>query len=151
VLVVSNFGRKEDFLSCANKETNSKEIGSIIVIVGTNAPLIPNQLKRIAKRGAIGIMKAGGKATHGSGDIVLAFSNAVRIPRKADMLNINYIPDDNKILQDLMDATIEAVEEAIYDALLCAEDITGRDGRLWKAIEPEIVVKRRSLLDEFCK
>jgi len=141
-LVVSNFGRKEDLLGFIEKEPSKKETGSIIVIVGTNAPLIPNQLKRIAKRGAIGIMKAGGKATHSSGDIVLAFSNAVKIPRKADIVDINYIPDDHKIFQDLMDTTIEAVEEAIYDALLCAEDVTGRDGKLWKAIEPEIIIRK---------
>ncbi len=141
-LVVSNFGRKEDLLGYVKEDTSTREIGSIIVIVGTNAPLIPNQLKRIAKRGAIGIVRAGGKATHGSGDIVLAFSNAIRIPRKADMLNINYIPDDHKIFQDLMDATVEAVEEAIYDALLCAEDTLGRDGKVWKAVEPDIILKK---------
>ncbi|MCD6450509.1 MAG: P1 family peptidase [Thermotogaceae bacterium] len=139
-LVVSNFGRKEDFSGYADE--NTEETGSIIVVVATNAPLIPNQLKRIAKRGAIGIMKAGGRATHGSGDIILAFSNAVKIPRKTNQLNVKYIPDDSKIFQDLMDATIETVEEAIYDALLCAEDMRGRDGRIWKAIEPEIIIKK---------
>ncbi len=142
VLVVSNFGRKEDLEGHINGDTSETEVGSIIVIVATNAPLMPRQLKRLSKRGALGIAKAGGFATHGSGDIVLAFSTAHRIPRKGAVQSLNYIPDDDKLFQKLMDATVFAVWEAIYDALLTADDMIGKNGRLWKAVSPEVIIRK---------
>ncbi len=137
-LVVSNFGRKEDLLGVGEGQA---EIGSIIVVIATDAPLTARQLKRIARRGALGIAKAGGYATHGSGDIVLAFSTAHKIPRKAEApIDIKVIPDDTKLFQKLLDVSVEVVWESIYDALLTSEDMVGRDGKVWKAVEPELVL-----------
>lgn len=139
-LVVSNFGRKEDLLGVVEGQA---EIGSIIVVIATDAPLTARQLKRIARRGALGIAKAGGYATHGSGDIVLAFSTAHRIPRKAEApIDIKVIPDDTKLFQKLLDASVEVVWEAIYDALLASEDMVGRDGKVWKAVDPDVILKK---------
>ena len=130
-LVVSNFGREEDLG------------GSIIVIIATNAPLVPNQLRRLSRRGAVGIHRAGGRVTHSSGDIVLSFSTAFKVPRKG-RISLEYIPDDDPIFQDLLDAAVDSTEEAIYDALLCAEDMPGRDSKVWKAVDPEVILRKLS-------
>ncbi len=143
VLVVSNFGRREDLIGGNNGISGNP--GSIIVIIATDAPLIPKQLKRLGVRGALGISKAGGRANHKSGDIILAFSIAYMLARKNE-IQITYIPDDSKTMQDLMDAVIDCVVESIYDALLTAESMVGRDGEVYESIEPDIIFRRLSSL-----
>ena len=98
--------------------------GSIIVIIATDAPLLPHQLKRIAKRASLGIGRMGGIAGSGSGDIFLAFSTA-RLP-PADSTNLLTLRavDDNRI-NPLYEATVQATEEAIINAMLAAETMTG--------------------------
>ncbi len=103
------------------------EAGSIITIVATDAPLLPHQLKRLAKRVAIGIGRAGGFGGNGSGDIFLAFSTANGKAAAADnTVPVQMLP--NPRMNALFYATAQATEEAILNAMLAAETMTGADG-----------------------
>lgn len=105
------------------------ETGSIIVIIGTDIPLLPNQLKRIAKRGAIGIGRTGSPGGHYSGDIILAFSTANDIgwPRMIQdehpLFNTMSTLDDHYI-ETIYNAAVDSVEEAILNALVAAETMS---------------------------
>lgn len=100
--------------------------GSIIVVVATDAPLLPHQLKRLARRTALGLALVGGKGHNGSGDLMIAFSTAN--PGAADTPLVNLTMLANEKVDALFDATIEATEEAIINAMLAAETMTGADG-----------------------
>jgi L-aminopeptidase/D-esterase-like protein len=101
--------------------------GSIIIIIATDAPMLPHQLERIAKRAGMGLGKLGSAATNGSGDLFLAFSTANRLT--ADVFAeraIRMLPND--ALDPYFRATIEATEEAVTNAMLAAETMVGADG-----------------------
>jgi D-aminopeptidase len=107
---------------------DSGDTGSIIVIVATDAPLLPHQLKRIVKRAALGIGRMGGLGGNSSGDIFLAFSTANAGADRADsMATWRAIP--NEQIDRLFEATVDATSEAILNAMLAAETMTGADGR----------------------
>ena len=98
--------------------------GSIIVVVATDAPLLPHQLKRIATRVALGVGRAGGFGGNGSGDIFIAFSTAnPRAASAADTVSVRMIA--NARMSPLFGATAQATEEAIVNAMLAAETMTG--------------------------
>src|SRR5262249_10887905 len=100
--------------------------GSIIIIVATDAPLLPHQLKRLARRAALGLARTGSVAGNGSGDIFLAFSTANPGAAKADgVIPLNMLP--NERMNSLFDATVQATEEAILNALVAARTMIGRD------------------------
>jgi D-aminopeptidase len=98
--------------------------GSIIVVVATDAPLLPHQCDRLAQRAVLGIGRTGGAGEDSSGDIVFCFSTAE--PSGAHLAN--------EELNDLFYATIEATEAAILNALLHATTTSGRDGRVVHAL-----------------
>ena len=107
--------------------------GSIIVIVATDAPLLPHQLERIAQRAGLGIARVGGAGEHSSGDLFVAFAtaNLGRLANDKDEapgapVDITMLPD--AAISPLFWATIEATEEAILNALIGAETMTGIDG-----------------------
>ncbi len=109
------------------------DTGSIIVVVGTDAPLLPHQLKRIARRPALGLGRMGSIAGNGSGDIFLAFSTAnVDALRGAATASSESI--DNNHLDPLFGATVQATEEAIVNALVAARDMQGNDGHYARAL-----------------
>jgi len=98
--------------------------GSIIVIVATNAPLLPNQLKRLAKRVSLGIGKVGGIGANGSGDIFLAFSTAnINAYNSKGNTKIEMI--SNNMINPLLQSVIESTEESIINSLFAAETMTG--------------------------
>ena len=97
--------------------------GSIMMVVGTNAPVTARQLGRIGRRAAFGLARAGGIASHNSGDFVIAFSNAEEGP---DV--------DDSHLTPLFRGCVEATEEAILNSMLRAETLVGRDGNVRHAI-----------------
>jgi L-aminopeptidase/D-esterase-like protein len=100
--------------------------GSIIVVVATDAPLIPTQLKRIATRVALGVGRMGGYGQNGSGDIFLAFSTAnPHTAYAAGVKDVKMLP--NELMSPLFVATAQATEEAIVNALLGASTMTGAD------------------------
>lgn len=107
--------------------------GSIIVIVATNAPLGPHQCRRLAQRAGLGVGRVGGLGQNSSGDIFLAFATGNRLPLSADApIPVQMLP--NHQLDALFRATVEAVEESIWNALIAAETTTGFQGHICHAI-----------------
>lgn len=101
--------------------------GSIIVVVATDAPLLPQQLKRLARRVPLGIARVGGLGTNGSGDIFIAFSTAnPGIDAGDEVVDVEMLP--NHRMNPLIEATVQATEEAIVNALVAGETITGING-----------------------
>jgi L-aminopeptidase/D-esterase-like protein len=101
-----------------------RDRGSIIVVIATDAPLLPNQLKRMARRVPLGMGRLGGFAGDSSGDIFIAFSTANPGAAKRDE-NHNIIMLPNDQMNPLFEATVQATEEAIINALLAAKTMTG--------------------------
>ncbi|MFW6084882.1 MAG: P1 family peptidase [Gemmatimonadota bacterium] len=100
--------------------------GSIIVVIATDAPLLPHQLKRLAKRASLGIGRMGGIAGNGSGDIFVAFSTANPGASAANPATLEML--SNEALSAFFRATVDATEEAIVNTLVAAETMTGTDG-----------------------
>ena len=109
--------------------------GSIIVIVATDAPLLPHQCKRLAQRATIGVARVGGNGDNGSGDLFLAFSTGNRglDPRGSiDPVTVQMVPND--AISALFEAVADATQEAIVNALCMATTMTGVAGRTSHAI-----------------
>jgi L-aminopeptidase/D-esterase-like protein len=103
------------------------DAGSIIVVVATDAPLLPHQLKRVATRVSLGVGRMGGFGGNSSGDIFVAFSTAnPRATARPDVGPVDMLP--NSRINPIFQATVEATEEAILNALLAAETMTGSNG-----------------------
>lgn len=134
VLVQSNFGMREQLLVAGapvGKEIldgryKKREDGSIIIVVATDAPLLPHQLKRIARRASLGLGRTGSVVGNGSGDLFLAFSTANAGAAKPEGLRqATFLP--NERLDPLFEATVQATEEAIINSLVAGRTMTGRD------------------------
>jgi L-aminopeptidase/D-esterase-like protein len=111
--------------------SDDEEVGSIIVVVATDAPLLPHQLKRLATRVSLGVGNMGGYGGNSSGDIFIAFSTAnARSSSDTGVVRVAMIP--NARINALFYATVQATEEAIINALLAAETMTGaNDSRVY--------------------
>ena len=101
--------------------------GSIIIVIATDAPLLPHQLKRIAKRAALGVGRLGGTGGNPSGDIFVAFSTANPGAAKPGA-NVSVTMLPNEGISPLFEATIQATEEAIVNAMVAAQTMTGANG-----------------------
>ena len=102
------------------------DTGSIIIAVATDAPLLPHQLKRIARRASLGLARTGSVSGNGSGDIFVAFSTAnPRAALPSGTSHLEMLSNDD--MNPLFEATVEATEEAIVNALVAAETMTGAD------------------------
>jgi D-aminopeptidase len=109
------------------------ETGSIIIVVATDAPLLPHQLKRLARRAALGLARTGSVSGNGSGDIFIAFSTANPGAWKPTGLrHLEMVPNDQ--MGPLFSATVEATEEAIVNALVAGETMTGADNHTVEAL-----------------
>jgi D-aminopeptidase len=106
--------------------------GSIIVILATDAPLLPIQCQRLARRATVGLAWVGGIGANSSGDIFLAFSTANRVKQGRDLVDVRMLAADR--LTPLFQAAAEATEEAILNAMTAAETTTGREGRVIHAL-----------------
>ena len=158
VLVQSNFGSKKN-LSIAGvpvgielkdtlnykfnappKSRRQEGDGSIIVVLATDAPLLPHQLKRIAQRIPLGIGVVGGRGSNGSGDIFLAFSTANENAFNRDeMATVITMPNDK--MTPLFEATVQAVEEAIINAMIAAETMEGINSNKAYALPHDLLIK----------
>ncbi|KZM24082.1 D-stereospecific aminopeptidase [Ascochyta rabiei] len=131
------------------KEEKDKQDGSIIIILATDAPLHPTQLRRLAKRATVGLSRVGGWASNSSGDIFLAFSTANQItvqehtattqnvdPWRPKARSVDVI--DDQTINALFEASADAVEEAILNAVFMAESMEGNGNRI-DALELEKV------------
>ena len=122
-----------------------EEQGSIIIVVATDAPLLPHQLERIARRATMGLARTGATSGNGSGDIFVAFSTGnADVAAAPGEVHVNML--SNARISALFSATVEATEEAIINALIGAETMTGRDGRRIEAIPHDRV---RDLMKKF--
>ena len=158
VLVQSNFGSKKN-LSIAGvpvgielkdtlnykfnappKSRRQEGDGSIIVVLATDAPLLPHQLKRIAQRIPLGIGVVGGRGSNGSGDIFLAFSTANENAFNRDeTATVISMPNDK--MTPLFEATVQAVEEAIINAMIAAETMEGINSNKAYALPHDLLIK----------
>ena len=109
------------------RDTISTERGSIIIVIATDAPLLPHQLKRVAKRASLGVGRLGGTGANPSGDIFVAFSTANPGAAKPDA-NVSVTLMPNERISPLFEATIQATEEAIVNAMVAAQTMTGING-----------------------
>ena len=119
--------------------------GSVIAVVATDAPLLPHQCRRLAQRASLGIARTGGAGEHSSGDLFLAFATGNRVsasdfgshpPRVQDLRMLS-----DAFIDPLFHATIEATEEAVVNALVAAETMTGRDGITAHALPHDLLVE----------
>ena len=114
--------------------------GSIIVVVATDAPLLPHQLKRIAQRVPLGIGLVGGRGGNGSGDIFIAFSTANPKAFARDS-NSEIVLFPNDKINPLFEATVQSVEEAIINAMVAAQTMAGINGNKAYGIPHDKVIE----------
>tara|TARA_R110002073_G_scaffold72537_1_gene177810 strand:+ start:853331 stop:854506 length:1176 start_codon:yes stop_codon:yes gene_type:complete len=158
VLVQSNFGSKANFTvagvpvgrelrdtlnyvyNAPPKSRRKEGDGSIIVIVATDAPFLPHQLKRMAQRVPLGIGIVGGRGSNGSGDIFLAFSTANENAFSRDETT-SVETHSNDLMSPFFDATVQAVEEAIINAMIAGETMEGINGNKAYALPHDLLIK----------
>ena len=154
-LVVTNYGGRRDLrllegaapaavealLDRAPVAPGAGEGGSVVVILGTDAPLSERQLRRLAARATFGLARAGGYAPHPSGDYVLAFSTAHRIPHHADATHdsFRFLRDDGASMRELFQMAGEVTQEAVLNSLCMAGPMVGRDGHRREALPYEVL------------
>src|SRR5262245_4396841 len=137
VLVQANYGKREHLLVAGvpiGREITDlmptegdRGDGSAVVVVATDAPLLPHQLRRLAKRAALGLARTGSVAENTSGDFVLAFSTAnCGLGERRKTVDVAMLPNDQ--ITPLFAATVQATEETVVNALVAAETMTGVDG-----------------------
>jgi D-aminopeptidase len=144
VLVMTNFGALERL--CVNGSPVGRRFaelgrsgereapeGSCIVVIATDAPILPAQCQRIARRAGLGLARTGSVATHGSGEIFLAFTTAGRLSRDGRGRVSRDVLSDRD-LNGLFEAAVDATEEAVLDSLFRATTTTGRFGRVAEAL-----------------
>jgi D-aminopeptidase len=114
----------------------ASEQGSVIAVIGTDAPLLPHQLDRLARRGTVGIARTGTYGGNSSGDLFLAFSvaNPMPIPERQDAF-LHWEGLNDEYVDGIYEAAASAVEEAVVNALLMAEPMTTPDGHLVPALD----------------
>ena len=116
-----------------------KDDGSIIIVIATDAPLLPHQLKRVARRAALGLARNGSYSGNGSGDIFIAFSTANEAASQVAMSSLTALGYEQ--MDPLFLATVRAVEESIINAMIAAEPMTGHDGNKAAAIDHKALMK----------
>jgi len=122
-----------------------QEVGSIIIVVATDAPLLPHQLERIARRATLGLARTGATSGNGSGDIFIAFSTAnPKAASAAGVASVQMVSNDR--ISALFSATVQATEEAIVNALVAGVTMRGIDGRVVTALPHDTL---KSLLKKY--
>jgi D-aminopeptidase len=156
VLAMTNHGNREDLLidgvrvgeRLTDEMPDEHTEGSCIVVVATDAPLLPHQLRRVAERAGMGLARGGSHASNTSGEQLIAFSTANRVPRDGKPFAPAAVADGSEagtILSGVFRATVEATEEAVVNALIAAHTTTGRDGNTLHALPVDQTI---TLLEE---
>jgi D-aminopeptidase len=152
-LALTNFGDREhlriDGVPVGREVTDLMPLehheGSCVVVVATDAPLLPHQLTRVARRAGLGLAATGSHASNGSGEQMIAFSTANRLDAGRAVRDVRVVVDgplrDPYVHSSLFRATVEATEEAVVNALVAAEDSVGRDGRTYFAMPVDRVLE----------
>jgi D-aminopeptidase len=154
-LVLANFGRPEhlridsvpvgrlmDPPRAPSGNSGDGSQGSCIVVIATDAPASSRQLIRLARRAQSGLARTGSFCEHGSGEYVMAFSTATRVPHWVEERAhaTPDLPEDGPVMDQLFQATVEATEEAVVNALFTAETVRGLDEFVAHALPAETVV-----------
>ncbi len=151
VLVLPNFGRREELTICGvpvgrelagMEDDSTRDRGSIVIVIGTDLPLSHRELRRLGVRAGCGMARTGSHCHSSSGDFVIAFSTANRVPhdRGKVLLEEIRLNDAGRALDPAFQAVIEGVEEAILSALFAAKTVTGRDGHVREALPVDEVL-----------
>ena len=145
-LVVSNYGARRDLQMLTGVRTGpvpepAGDGGSIMIVLGTDAPLSERQLRRVAARATFGLGRAGSFASNGSGEYVLAFSTAQRVPHRVEepLQDFRFLRDDSLQLRELFEAAGEVTAEAVLGSLCVAGAMEGRDGHRVEALPYELL------------
>jgi len=149
-LVCANYGARSDLHLLAGpgagrQDGAASELpsqgGSIMIVVGTDAPLSERQLRRVAARAVFGLGRAGSYASHASGEYAIAFSTAQRIPHRSESphAELRQLRDDSREQARLFEATGEVVHEAVLNSLCSADAGEGRDGQRVEAFPYELL------------
>lgn len=154
VLVQANHGRRAELriagvpvgaeIPVITSAGGEDELGSIIIVVATDAPLLPHQLERIARRASLGLARTGATSGNGSGDIFIAFSTANPGAAAQDVAAVRML--SNERISALFSATVQATEEAIVNALVGAHTMRGINGRIVESLPHD---RLRELLQRF--
>jgi D-aminopeptidase len=149
-LVVSNYGARRDLhmlvgerevAAVGGADEPPAHSGSIMIVLASDAPLSERQLRRLAKRGAFGLGRAGSFATNASGEYIVAFSTAHRVPHRDEdpYVELRVLRDDSPAVRDLFEAAGELVHEAVLNSLCSASAMEGRDGNRVEAFAYELL------------
>jgi len=148
-LIVSNYGARRDLhllvgaaaADAGDAPEPPAQSGSIMMVLGTDAPMSERQLRRLAARGTFGLGRAGSFATNASGEYVLAFSTAHRPAHRSerDRDEFSFLRDDSAAMRDLFEAAAEVVYESVLNSLCVAEEMVGRDGHRAEAFPWELL------------
>jgi D-aminopeptidase len=148
-LVVSNYGARRDLHLLTGQDVELPEAGdeppgqggSIMIVLGTDAPMSERQLRRLAARATFGLGRAGSFATNASGEYVIAFSTAHRVAHRVerDRDDFSFLRDDSDPMRDLFEAAGEVVHESVLNSLCAADTVVGRDGNRAEAFPSEIL------------
>jgi L-aminopeptidase/D-esterase-like protein len=153
VLVQANFGRRPQLTIAGVPvgreipgQVYRRENGSCIAVVATDAPLLPHQLKRLARRVSLGLARTGTISGNGSGDLFIAFSTANPEASNPDKLtrSVDTVPNDR--IDPIFDAVVQATEEAVVNALVDNQSMIGRDDHKVDALSHDRV---RELLKKY--
>jgi D-aminopeptidase len=153
-MVVANYGGRRDLHLLVEGEdpagadtySGGDHAGSVMVVVGTDAPLSERQLRRVAARAAFGLGRAASYARNRSGDYVIGFSTAHRVPRAASepAEAFRFLRDDSRALSDLFEAAAETTYESVLNSLCVADAMEGRDGNRVGAFPHELLARLRA-------
>ena len=148
-LVVSNYGSRRDLHLLVGPDAELPDEGpeppaqggSIMIVIGTDAPLSERQLRRLAVRGAFGLGRAGSFASNASGEYLLAFSTAHRLAHRTerDRDELSFLRDDSRAVRDLFEAAGELVQECVLNSLCVADAVVGRDGNRAEAFPHQLL------------
>ena len=149
-LVVSNYGvaarpaparRARTPIRRTPVPSRSAQGGSIMIVLGTDAPMSERQLRRLASRGTFGLGRAGSFAANASGEYVIAFSTAHRVAHRVerDTDDFSFLRDDSAAVRDLFEAAGEVVLESVLNSLCVADAMEGRDGNRAEALPQELL------------
>jgi D-aminopeptidase len=148
-LVVANYGARRDLHLLVGPDAElhdggpepPAQGGSIMIALGTDAPLSERQLRRLALRGTFGLGRAGSFASNASGEYVIAFSTAHRIAHRAerDHDELSFLRDDSVAMRELFEAAGEVVHESVLNSLCVADAVEGRDGNRAEAFPHQLL------------
>ena len=148
VLVVTNYGRRGDLhllldrpVEAASGTDDPASGGSIVIVLGTDAPLSERQLRRLAARTTFGLARAGSFAANPSGEFAIAFSTAHRVAHASDTAgeDFSFLRDDSPAMRELFEMAGEVTREAILNSLCVADAVEGRDGHRAEAFPHELL------------